>query len=113
MTTPQPPTRPDRMPGALARSLITLAGMPDDASSVDEQLVLIAKLAADRIAAVDYASVTAVRENAYTTVAASSELAEATGCRRVRSGCGDCATHRAPQATRPRPGGEGRTSGRA
>src|SRR3954452_20519851 len=77
MTTPQPPTRPDRMPGALARSLITLAGMPDDASTVDEQLVLIAKLAADRVAAVDYASVTAVREDAYTTVAASSELAVA------------------------------------
>jgi hypothetical protein len=38
---------------------------------------LIAQLAADRVAAVDYASVTAVREGAYTTVAASSELAVA------------------------------------
>jgi hypothetical protein len=63
--------------GALARSLITLAGLPDDASTVDEQLVLITQLATDRIAAVDYASVTAVREDAYTTVAASSELAVA------------------------------------
>ena len=68
MTTPQPPTRPDPILGALARSLITLAGIPDDASTVDEQLVVIAQLAADRVAAVDYASVTAVREDAYTTV---------------------------------------------
>jgi hypothetical protein len=77
MTTPQPASHPDRVLGALARSLIALAGLPDDASTVDEHLVVIARLAADRVAAVDYASVTAVREDAYTTVAASSELAAA------------------------------------
>jgi hypothetical protein len=63
--------------GPLAQSLIALAGMPDDFSTVDDQLTLIARLAADRVAAVDYASVTAIREDAYTTVAASSELAVA------------------------------------
>src|SRR3954451_6823451 len=90
MTTPQPPTRPDRMPGALARSLITLAGMPDDASSIDEQLVLIARLAADRVAAVDYASVTAIREDAYTTVAASSQLAVAVDEAQYAEQAGPC-----------------------
>jgi hypothetical protein len=90
MTTPQPPTHPDPILGALARSLITLAGIPDDASTVDEQLVVIAQLAADRVAAVDYASVTAVREDAYTTVAASSELAVAVDEAQYAEQAGPC-----------------------
>jgi len=61
--------------GPLAQSIVALAGMPDDVSLIDNQLVLITRLAATRVAAVDYASVTATREGAYTTVAASSELA--------------------------------------
>jgi hypothetical protein len=77
MTTPQPPSDAHSVLGPLAQSLIALAGMPDDFSTVDDQLTLIARLAADRVAAVDYASVTAIREDAYTTVAASSELAVA------------------------------------
>jgi hypothetical protein len=90
MKTPRPPTRPDPVLGPLAQSLIALAGIPDDASTVDEQLVLIARLAADRIAAVDYASVTAVREDAYTTVAASSELAVAVDEAQYAEQAGPC-----------------------
>jgi hypothetical protein len=90
MTTPQPPTHPDPVPGELTRSLIALAGIPDDASTVDEQLILIAKLAAARVAAVDYASVTAVRENSYTTVAASSELALAVDEAQYAEQAGPC-----------------------
>jgi hypothetical protein len=90
MATPQPPTRPDPVLGPLAQSLIALAGIPDDASTVDEQLVLIAQLAADRIAAVDYASVTAVREENYTTVAASSELAVAVDDAQYADQAGPC-----------------------
>jgi hypothetical protein len=90
MTTPQPPARPDPVLGPLAQSFIALAGIPDDASTVDEQLVLIAKLAVDRVAAVDYASVTAVREHAYTTVAASSELAVAVDEAQYAEQAGPC-----------------------
>jgi hypothetical protein len=80
--------------GPLAGSIVALAGMPDDVSIIDDQLVLITRLAADRVAAVDYASVTATREGAHTTVAASSELALAVdeaqyadeaGCQRSRN----------------------------
>jgi GAF domain-containing protein len=60
--------------GPLARTLITLAGIPDDVPEVEVQLSALARLAADRVAAADYASVTALRDNAYSTVAASSEL---------------------------------------
>jgi hypothetical protein len=59
----------------LAQCLIALVEMPDDVATVDEQLVLITRLAVDRVAPVDYGSVTALREDACTTVAASSDLA--------------------------------------
>ena len=88
MTTPQPPR--DAKLGTLGESLIALAGMPDDASIVDDQLILIARLAADRIAAVDYASVTAFRQDAYTTVAASSELAVAVDQAQYAEQAGPC-----------------------
>jgi GAF domain/ANTAR domain len=90
MTTPQPPPDADPGPSSLASSLIALAGMPDDASAVDDQLVLIARLAADRVAAVDYASVTAIRQDAYTTVAASSELAVAVDQAQYAEQAGPC-----------------------
>jgi hypothetical protein len=61
----------------LAEAIIALAGTPDDASSIDVRLTALVQLAAERVAAADYASVTALRDDAYTTVAASSELAEA------------------------------------
>jgi hypothetical protein len=74
----QPPPPPDSETGGpLASSIVALAETPDDASTVDAHLTTIAQLVADRVAAVDYASVTALRGNVHTTVAASSELARA------------------------------------
>jgi hypothetical protein len=63
--------------GRLAEAIVGLAGTPDDSSGIDVQLTTIVRLAADRVAAADYASVTALRGVVYTTVAASSELAVA------------------------------------
>jgi hypothetical protein len=74
----QPPSQSDTdVRGRLATAIVGLAGSPDDLPSIDAQLTTIVQLAADRVAAADYASVTARREDVYTTVAASSELAEA------------------------------------
>jgi hypothetical protein len=90
MTTPQPASDAHPALGPLAQSLIALAGMPDGFSTVDDQLTLIARLAADRVAGVDYASVTAIGEDAYTTVAASSELAIAVDEAQYRDEAGPC-----------------------
>jgi len=75
MTKPQPPPASPSAHGPLAQSLIDLAEMPDDLATLDDQLVLITRLVVDRVVAIDYASVTALREDACTTVAASSDLA--------------------------------------
>jgi hypothetical protein len=48
----------------LAEALVTLAGTPDDSPSIDAQLKMLARLAADRVRGVDYASITAVRDGA-------------------------------------------------
>ena len=77
MTAQQSPPGPVRAYGPLAESIIALAQTPDDASTLDAQLVTIAQLAVDRVAAVSYASVTALRAGGYTTVAASGEIARA------------------------------------
>jgi hypothetical protein len=61
--------------GPLAEALVTLAGTPDDLPTIDEQLTTLVLLAVNRVTGVDYASVTALRDEAYVTVAASSELA--------------------------------------
>ena len=74
----------------LADAMVRLAGTPDDASTVDEQLVTIARLVADRVAAVSYASVTALRNEKYTTVAASSDLARAVDEAQYATGAGPC-----------------------
>jgi hypothetical protein len=66
-----PPVR-----GPLATALITLAGTPDYRPSVDGLLVTIARLTAERVAAARFASVTALRGKAYTTVALSDDLAK-------------------------------------
>jgi hypothetical protein len=75
-------TQPSSQPhtgtrGPLAEAIVALAGTPDDVPSIDLQLKTIVQRAADGVAAADYASVTALRDGLYTTVAASSELAEA------------------------------------
>jgi hypothetical protein len=59
----------------LTACLIALAGTPDDASWIDCQLLTIAQSSADLIAPIAYASITAYRDDAVTTVAASSEIA--------------------------------------
>ena len=85
----QSPTSPDgRRP--LADAMVRLAGTPDDASTVDDQLVAIARLAADRVAVVSYASITTMRDEKYTTVAASSELARAIDETQYAAGAGPC-----------------------
>jgi hypothetical protein len=61
----------------LADSLASLAGTPDDAPRVKSLLETIAQLTVDRVAAVNYASVTAMADARYTTVAASSDIARA------------------------------------
>jgi hypothetical protein len=77
MTTSQPSPSAAQTRGSLADALVRLAQTPDDASGIDAQLARIARLAADRVAGVDYASVTALRGKEYITVAASSDLARA------------------------------------
>jgi hypothetical protein len=61
----------------LIESLVALAGTPDDTPSVDALLVMIARLTADTVGPVAYASVTAMRHDRPTTVAASSDLVRA------------------------------------
>ena len=63
----------DPLRAALAR----FAETPQDTADLDAKLTAIAQLAADRVTAVDYASVTALRAGAYSTVAANSAIARA------------------------------------
>lgn len=74
----------------LAASLSTLAATPDDAPDIDAQLVMIAHLAADLVAPVSYASVTAKRDAAYTTVATSSQVALAVDLAQYADDSGPC-----------------------
>ena len=74
----------------LADALVTLASTPDDHSGVEDQLVTIAQLTAQRVAAVSYASVTARREGAYSTVAASNDIAVAVDQAQYAEQAGPC-----------------------
>jgi hypothetical protein len=71
MGTRQPPPE---VQGPLAEALVTLAGTPDDAPDIDQQLDTLVRLAAERVGAVHIASVTALRDGGYTTVAVSSGI---------------------------------------
>jgi hypothetical protein len=73
---PTPPL-PRQHRGRLSDTLVTLAGTPDDHCAVEGHLITIAELSAQHVAAVSYASVTAHRQGAYTTVAASNDIAHA------------------------------------
>jgi GAF domain-containing protein len=75
---------------SLAGTLVALASTADDASIVDVQLDLVARLVADTVAAVDYASITALRGQGYTTVAASSDLALAVDQAQYADETGPC-----------------------
>jgi GAF domain-containing protein len=76
--------------GPLVDNLVTLAATPDDASDIDARLVTITQLAADMITPVSYASITAVRAGAFTTVAASSDLALAVDEAQYAENTGPC-----------------------
>jgi hypothetical protein len=84
-----PAGRPEQS-GLLQQQLISLAGTPDDSSQVGAGLVLIARLVADRLAAVEYASVTSRYEGAYATVAASNDPAVAVDEAQYRDDAGPC-----------------------
>ncbi len=73
----QPPVPYPHAASPLTGCLAALAGTPDDASWIECQLVTVAQLSGDLIAAVAYASVTAYRDDTVTTVAASSDIARA------------------------------------
>jgi hypothetical protein len=85
---PTPPVSQHR--GRLSDTVATLAGTPDDHSSVDDQLVAIAQLTATHVVAVSYASVTARHQDAHTTVAASNELAVAVDRAQYADQAGPC-----------------------
>ncbi len=74
----------------MATCIVALADTPDDASDVDARLAAIAQLAADILIPVSYASITAVRDGANTTVAATSELATAVDKAQYADDTGPC-----------------------
>ncbi len=76
--------------GRLAGSILALAGTPDDAATVHDQLTLIACLAADTVAGVSYASITTLSGAEYTTVAASSDIARAVDEAQYEDRAGPC-----------------------
>ena len=90
MTAPQPSPGPVRERSPLAESVTVLAQTPDDDASIDAQLVTIAQLVADRVAAVSYASVTVLRAGGHTTVAASGEIARAVDEAQYAAQAGPC-----------------------
>jgi hypothetical protein len=79
-----------RSSGPLRGCLIALAGTPDDQPTITDDLTLIARLAADQIAAVSYASVTCHAKDGFSTVAASSELAVAVDRAQYSADAGPC-----------------------
>jgi ANTAR domain/GAF domain len=88
-TSPPQGSTPDEDSG-LVTALVTLAGLPDDAVHVDRLLVTIARLTADVVEPVSYASVSAVRDGAPTTVAASSQIAIDVDNAQYADGAGPC-----------------------
>ncbi|WP_433790798.1 STAS domain-containing protein [Actinoplanes sp. CA-252034] len=69
---------------------MSLAEMPDGDAAVDTLLTRIAASAADMLAGVDYASITAWRGAGYITVAASSDLVRAVDDAQYGEGGGPC-----------------------
>ena len=91
MTTPRHPTdvRPrDHHP--LADAVAELAGLPDDPAGLEARLTAIARLAVDRVAAADYASVTTLYGTEYTTVAATDDIALAVDEAQYGDATGPC-----------------------
>jgi hypothetical protein len=76
--------------GPLAGALARLAGTPDHSYTVAAQLVAIARMAAERVEAVSYASITALRGKAHVTVAVSDELVLAVDEAQYADDAGPC-----------------------
>jgi hypothetical protein len=74
----------------LAACLIGLAGTPDDSSWIGSQLMTIAHLSADLIEPVHYASITAYRDDRFTTVATSSPIVLAVDQAQYSAQAGPC-----------------------
>lgn len=86
----QPPSSYSQAQSALTACLTALAGTPDDASWVNCQLMTIAQLSAELITPVAYASITAYRDDAVTTVATSSDIALAVDQAQYADEAGPC-----------------------
>ncbi|GGQ71509.1 GAF domain-containing protein [Couchioplanes azureus] len=86
----QPERVSPRRHGPLADALVALAETPDHASGVEERLTAIAALAADRIAAADYASITTLQGHEYTAVATTSDVARAVDEAQFADRAGPC-----------------------
>jgi hypothetical protein len=80
-------TLPGRSPGTPE---IALAGTCGDVSSIEDHLVAIARLTTGRVEPVSYASVTALRIGASTTVATSSDIALAVDLAQYADAAGPC-----------------------
>ncbi len=92
MTTqsPPPPTPGPQVQSPLTQCLVALAGTADDSSWIGCQLVGVAQLGVDLVGPVSYASVTAYRDGAHTTVAASSDVALAVDEAQYADRAGPC-----------------------
>src|SRR4051794_13731581 len=76
--------------GPLATAITVLAGTPHHSSGMVTLLTRIAKLATERVAAASYASVTALRGRAWTTVAVSDDLIRSVDAAQYADGAGPC-----------------------
>jgi GAF domain-containing protein len=89
-TSPHPQRISPGRHGPLAEAIVALAETPGHALHVELRLAAIAALAVDRVAAADYASITTLHGRAYTTVAASSDIALAVDEAQFADRAGPC-----------------------
>ena len=89
MATPRRPDTegPDQ---PLVDAIVALAETPDHTRDLDARLTAIARLAVDRVAAADYASITTLQGDEYTTVATTSDIALAVDEAQFADGTGPC-----------------------
>jgi hypothetical protein len=90
MQSPPPPAPGPQVHNPLAQCLSALAGTADDSSWIGCQLIGVAQLVVDLVGPVSYASVTAYRDDALTTVAASSDIALAVDEAQYADRAGPC-----------------------
>ncbi|SCF09906.1 GAF domain-containing protein [Micromonospora purpureochromogenes] len=82
--------RPDQPSHDLTETLLVLAGLPDDAPALPEQLRAIVRLAAEVVGPVDFASVTVLAADGNRTDAASDEAANALDLAQYADDAGPC-----------------------